>query len=45
MMDIDGVSLAPALQGKEFPAHTVYGEFLERPDLQSPANSYCFMDP
>lgn len=43
MMDIDGVSLAPALQGKEFQKHTVYGEFLERTDMQSPANSYCFM--
>lgn len=43
MDGIDGVSLAGALRGGGVPAHTVYGEFMERPDMSQPANSYCFM--
>jgi len=43
MMDVDGVSLATAVLGGRAPAHTVYGEFMERPDMQAPADRYCFM--
>ena len=43
MMDVDGVSLAPALYGGVVPEHVVYGEFMERESMQTPADSYCFM--
>lgn len=43
MLDVDGVSAAPALRGLEIPEHPVYGEFLERESMQMPAHSYCFM--
>lgn len=43
MENVDGVSLSDALQGGAVPAHTVYGEFMERPDMSQPADSYCFM--
>ncbi len=43
MTDIDGVSMAPALYGETVQEHPVYGEFLERTNMQTPADSYCFM--
>ncbi len=43
MMDVDGVSLAAAFAGKAVPEHAVYGEFMERASMQTPADSYCFM--
>lgn len=43
MPEIDGVSLIDALHGGSGVNHVVYGEFLERADMGSPADSYCFM--
>lgn len=43
MVDVDGVTLAPALHGDPVPEHVIYGEFLERRSMQTPADSYCFM--
>ncbi|ETP72955.1 arylsulfatase A family protein [Lachnospiraceae bacterium JC7] len=43
MIDVDGVSLASALQGNDVTKHEVYGEFLERTSMKDPADSYCFM--
>ena len=43
MEQVDGVSLADALKGKPLSERAIYGEFMERPDMSEPANSYCFM--
>ncbi len=43
MPEIDGVSLIDALHGGSGVNHVAYGEFLERADMGSPADSYCFM--
>ena len=43
MDGIDGVSLASAFDGGRAPEHAIYGEFMERTSMQTPADSYCFM--
>jgi choline-sulfatase len=39
----DGFSLLEAFGNREVPEHTVYGEFLEREKMSTPADRYCFM--
>ena len=43
MQAVDGVSMAPVFSGQKPPEHAVYAEFMERPSMQQPADSYCFM--
>lgn len=43
MQAVDGVNMAPVFSGQKPPEHVVYAEFMERPSMQQPADSYCFM--
>ena len=43
MQGVDGVSMAPVFSGQKAPEHAVYAEFMERPSMALPADSYCFM--
>lgn len=43
MQAVDGVSMAPVFSGQKAPEHAVYAEFMERPGMTLPADSYCFM--